>query len=58
MALTKELILEKYNTCVKIIEEIELTNDKNRRLEWRMLCKLRDHYKSLFYKYGIKENEM
>ncbi len=55
MGLTKELVLEKYNACVKLIEEIELTNNKKRRLEWRMLCMARDYYKSLFYKYGIEE---
>ena len=55
MELTKELVLEKYNSCVKLIDEIELTNDKKRRLEWRMLCRTRDYYKSLFYKYGIEE---
>ena len=52
--ITKELVLAKYNEAVKRIQEIELTNDKKRRLEWRYLCKVRDYYKSQFYKYGIE----
>lgn len=41
-------IKEKLDTCEKELHDIELTNDKSRRLRWRELNKIIKHYKTLF----------
>ena len=40
-------IKEKLDTCEKELHNIELTNDKSRRLRWRELNKIIKYYKRI-----------
>lgn len=44
--LTREDIQQKIDYCTKTIAEIELTNDKKRRLEWRNLKKVKEYWEN------------
>lgn len=45
--MTPEEIKEKYKKTLKEISDIELTNDKSRRVRWRELQKVKKWLKSL-----------
>ena len=58
MSWTKEDVINKYRLTLKEISDIESTSDKNRRLRWRELQKIKKWLESQFYKFEIEKEEL